>query len=364
MAKARLRNLFRPRSGGGGATLGVEAGDSWLRIACYQAGKGQNGWVMAGIDWGAGNADDGSGGKQLLGDQLGDMKLPRVPAVCAINSLAVEIFPLSLKPSETDSLDALVIRQAQKHLGDQLTESVLDYAVLPEEVRRQGDNAIPVLVFAAPEKGVEEHLTRFEKAGVEVSRLLTPACAMAGRVADARSDTRHLLIATSDEATSISVVQNADVLFERILPWGSRKLEERLTAELDLEGGQGHVLLASEEGTALSRANGEGGGVATLERVGGAVGQVLEPEFEMLGREALGCLRFCDTYYRHVTASSAVLAGSLAGNEPLRRSLEENLSISFRAADEGLSIPGYSSGGQSPEYATAACCALWKEKAP
>lgn len=360
-AKSRLTNLFRPRPGGRRVLLGIEAGVACLRIARYKPGNRRGEWALARIDWDAKRPVDDDGERPAAGVDLKGLKLPRVGAICALNSPSVEIFPLSLARNESEPFEAQLIRQAQKHLGDQLAESVLDYAELPETVRRPGDEAIPVLVFAAPRDVVEDHLRRLEKAGLEVDRLLTPACAMARRVAAGEPGSRHLLIAASDDATSISVVQEGDVLFERILPWGARKLEERLEAELDLEGRQGHTLLSGESDV-LEQSREEGGGVATLERVGGAVGQVLEPEFRMLGREALGCLRFCDTFYRHVTASSIVLTGPLAGNEPLRASLEERLGIAIRGRDAGLSLPGYPADGDAPQCVTAACCALWKEK--
>jgi Tfp pilus assembly PilM family ATPase len=121
---------------------------------------------------------------------------------------------------------------------------VLDYTPLPEWVRRSSEKTVPVLVFSASREVVEGILKKTERLGLRVERLVTPACVLAQQVARSEPETRHLMVATSEEATSISVVQDGHVLLERIIPWSLGRLVDRLRGELDLEERQSRALLA------------------------------------------------------------------------------------------------------------------------
>ncbi|MFH1277604.1 MAG: hypothetical protein ABIK65_04420 [Candidatus Eisenbacteria bacterium] len=277
-------------------------------------------------------------------------------AVCALTSPRVDIFPVHVDAGAPGDPVAAVVEQARRHLGNRISESVLDYALLPEEVNRQGEKATAALVFAADRALVNRLLERLESIGVEVDRLLTPACVLAPRVVASEPGTRNILIATAEQSTSVSVVQNGHVLLERILSWGVRDLIARLRSELELDEAQCRRLLV---GGPVEAEGDEDPDDDTPDPMTAALQQVLDPDFQGMAREAGGCLGYCNSFFRSAGTAAAVLIGPLANCDPLRTLLERRLGLPVLDARDGLDIPGLEEGEDAGPFATAACSALW-----
>jgi len=362
-APAELFGFLRFRSRGPRTAIGVEAGERRIRTASRRSRDGTRGWSLASLE--SENGDGETGGKRGAHrrerEEARRRGLPRGRAICAISSPAVDIFPVTLHRNENDPLDAQVVRQAGDHLGDRLGESVLDYATPPEEIWRPGDDAVPALVFAARRELVDGLLTRLERTGLQAERLVTPACALAPHVAGAGPGVRHLLIATGEEATSVSVVENGTVLLERMLSWGFDGLRNRLRGVLELDDNQSRFLLAAGS-RAIDGEEGDGEEIDPEGTMKSALRQVLEPDFQVLAREASGCLGYANSFFRSAGTEAAVLAGALAENDDLRRFLERGLGMPVLGPEKGLRLPGFRGSGSAAPFVTAAGCALWPEE--
>ena len=354
-----IRNALERNAGG---YVGVEAERTLLRVARHQTRGRREAWSVASIPLpmeSAGRLKETNRGLRAATRRAG---IQKGPAICAINSPAIDVFPLELRPTESESLEGLVVAHAQKQLGRGLDDVVLDYAPLPDLVRRPGEGTVPVIAFAAPRELVETLLVRIEALGLNVVRILTPACALAPRVAGAEEEARHLIIDTALEGTSVSVAQHGHVLLERILPWGLRKLAERLGSELDLDEQRcEEFLTAASPSASTSERPGDGGEPA--DPMEALVREVLAPAIRELAREAAACLDYCDSVLRHVPASAVVLVGPLANYPTLRKLLEAELNLPVRCQGEGMDLRGLPDDSHAAAFATAASCALWKEEA-
>ncbi len=341
MAVARLQDLWR-RPAPARGMVGVEVGRTWLNVVRRRRGRPQD-WSFDQIAFEPEDLDGSPAASRRLRDRARAAGLPRAECVCALCSPTISIFPLSIPSARPDRLDLLVATQAEKHLSRPLGETILDYSVLPETIRRPGEESIVALVFAVPRSTVESMMTSLEGIGLEVGRLLTPACALAPRVRTTGGD-RRLVISTGEDATSISVVENGHVLLERILAWGRATLLRRLESELRLEPDHARALLDRDARSPHEPHD--------ADSPAGALREVLAPVLRELMGEAAGCLAYCGSVFRHAPDGGAVIVGSLAGNEPLRESVETEL---------GLVVDWTEPAGELARFATPIGCAAWAE---
>ena len=267
---------------------------------------------------------------------------------CAICSPAIEIFPVSFHPRGADTLESLVILNARERLSYPLESAVLDYALLPADVQRAGDDAVSVLIFSAPRLLVETILAQLESLGLQAERIMTPGCFLAPRVKGDR-EASHLVINAGEAASSIAVVQGGTVLLERILPWGMQSLLMHMQAELDLSEQQARALIGQPAGAGSP-------GERTLYSI------LLSP-FQELAQEAASCLGYCDSYLQHRAAASCALVGTLGAQPALRSVIEDRLGLPVIGAQQGIHLPGWSPPAGGPCYATASCASLWQEEA-
>jgi Tfp pilus assembly PilM family ATPase len=277
----------------------------------------------------------------------------------------VDVFPLTLRAVATESLDNQVATQAIDRLSCAPDEVVIDYARLPVEATRDGEHGVSVLVFAVPRVLAERLLGTLDRAGFEVERLMTPACALAAAVARPDSAERHVVVFPTQEAASISVVENGHVLLERILPWSVRALVGHMHSELDLEEDQCRKLLLQEAvpgDSESGRASAPAGEPGTRGSLESALREILGPFFQDLAREVAGCVGYADSFLRRARIAGIVLTGPMAGNALLREFVAKASELPFVELEGRGGLPRR--GECAPDYACtpAASCALWPQE--
>ncbi len=358
MLTSGVRDLLSPFRSASGTLVGIEAGESWMRLAQHDP-EADPTWAEIGIRHAAGSSDPDEIGPRIrhLCRQEGIL---RRPAVCALNTPAVDCFPLGLSPGEGEDLDDLVVAEVRERLSCPLEESVIDYTVLPDSVRKSADSPLALLVYTLHRGAAEEVIRRIEAGGLDVVRLLTPACALAARMPDRGAGRRHVLVVTSEGASSVSVVQDGFVLVERILPGGAERMIASLRSQLRISEEQCWVLL-SPESPAPSDIDliSQSGGISTAVR--SALVEILGPAYRDLAQEAAGCLGYCDSFLKPKPPSSVVLVGLLSGDETLRGVLSQALDAPVTNAAEALDLPDWKVHGGVDTFAPAAACALWDE---
>ncbi len=342
-----------------GTLIGIEAGETWLRIAQHHAQRKAEQWYATGMELPAG----AMGGAGKIGRQLRlsarRAGITRGHAVCALSSPAIDIFPLVLPPSGSAPLESRILALAGEQLSYPIRDAVVDFATLPEAMTRTGDGGASVLAFAAPRTLIDAVLQTLDGGGFVVDRIVTPACALAPWIARAAPDARHLLIITGEGATSISVVQAGQVLLERLLPWSLQRLIQRLRSELDLTEPQCRGLLLKNEklpsGASMPDIS-PGGSLAH------ALRDILGPSFQELTREASGCMGYCNSFLQHHTVSSILIGGLMACHLPLAEYLKRELELPVQGIGDFIRLPDWGDSGSASTYATAVCCALWTEE--
>jgi len=330
--------------------IGLEVGGGRLRFALPRDAKGRFTLGTLSLE-----APDGTWDVPALRARLRRAGLPSGPAVCSLVSPTVDIFPLQLHPGEPEALEAQVVAQAQAQISYPLASAVLDYVPLPASARRPVSTTVPVLVYAAPLNPITTLLQHLEAVGLCVERLLTPAGVLAPRVGASEGGARCLLVATGEEATSVSVVQHGAVLLERLLPWGVQALVQRLHTELNLPLEQCRALLDADPAAASS-----GGDDLALD---GTLHGILGPIHRAFASEMRGCLGYCDSFLHHEPVAAVILCGPLQGNRFLDEVLARELELPVVRAAQGLDLPASAQHPEAGLYATAICGALLPEEA-
>jgi len=349
-----LRSLSRPAQ----SLVGIEAGENSLKFARW-LGEDKGCWRFEFTELHATGDEIPTALDKTARTSLRQAGLGTGRAICVLSSPAVDIFPVSFTPRGSDTLESMVILNARERLSYPLEESVLDYSVLPDSVKRPGDEASAVLIFSAPRNLAETVLKRIDSTGLRTERLTTPGCVIAPLV-KGDPNTRHLVINSGENATSIAVVQGGFVLLERVLPWSLQSLVLHIQAELELDDTQARRLLAelTSCGTGTDPLLEDPQGRETLHDT---LSAILSSPFLELAHEAASCLSYCDSYLQHRSPASCLLVGVLASQGELRQVIEERLGIPVRGPSEGCRLPAWDNPQGTTCYATAACSALWPE---
>ncbi|MFH1142916.1 MAG: hypothetical protein V1774_00045 [Candidatus Eisenbacteria bacterium] len=369
---ARGRRFARGTRGG----LGIEAGETWIRLSQLQRKGRQDLWRTLSLQ--SRGERSASTGRHLL--RTAGFRKQRV--VCALNLPHLDVFPLTLEGCSGESLEGQIVARAGEQLSYALTDAVLDYMVLSGGLRRPGCAGTTVLVFACPRRLVDDLLARLDALDLAPARLITPACALAASLGASEAKPRRLAICSGDEATSVAVIEQGTVLLERILPWGLQRLAESLAAELSLPIEQSRELLVRpdrktaeqihEAGTAPDAAGDEepvdaAGACAPEGRaredraqedpLEAAMQQILGPALQELVQEASACLGYCDSFLQPVPAADVTVLGAVAHLPALRLLLEQDLGLAVRIGLSGIATPP--AAPCAPTHEIAGCCALW-----
>jgi len=342
--------------------VGIDAGEAYLCLAQWSVRGNLRTWRAMEVALAGGSADPGGSARRIraaakAADILGG------PAVCAICTPKVDVFPLTLRAVASESLDEQVAVQAVDRLNCSPTEVVLDYARLPVEMTRDGEHGVSVLVFAVPRALAEGLLRALDRAGFEVERLMTPACALAAALARSDPGERYVVVFPAHEATSISVVEAGHVLLERILPWSVRGLVGHMHSELDLEEEQCRRLLFQESalaGAAIEPLAAEA--PSTRGSLEGALREILGPFFQDLSREVAGCVGYSDSFLRRAQIAGIVLTGPMAGNALLREFVAKASDLPLIELEGRAGLPRRGECGADFACTPAASCALWPQE--
>lgn len=361
MAKLRPGLFATNRRGKVRSRVGIDVDDGGVRLAQFGGSQAEQVWHTTSLVFRQGGLADLKLAPERLRRESRAAGIEAQPAVCAITSPVVDLFPLNVTVTQNKPIELSVVTQVREQLSYPIEEAVIDFAVLPKHVRRAGSNAVPVLAFAMPRGISERILSTLDRANLMLTQLVTPACVLGPAVQRKEPEARHLILATSERATSVSVAQDGHVLLERILPWSLMSLIDRLRSDLDLNEQRCRSLLT--DGSKASA-----GWDATVSRDGSddpidaALNDILGPALLELGQEATSCIGYCNSFLSHKEISSVLLVGCLASYEPLVTSLRQSLELPIVRAHEGLGLSGWSDEDGMGRYATAAACVLWEEK--
>jgi hypothetical protein len=235
---------------------------------------------------------------------LRDARRALVPAAtgavdldCALLTRQLNIFPLTLVGEAAKARDTAVVAQVRSRLAYPLAEAVIDYDALPPSVKRAGDDGVNVLVYAVHRPLVDSILDRLGGAGWNVSRLLTPG---AGLAPLGEAEGRRLLVASTRSALALSVIENHNVLMERVMPWGIDRLVDLVAERLDLPADVARRLLRGDFGE------------VDLSATPRAVREILGRSYREIVREAIACLGYCSSTLKPVRTTEFWLVGSIA----------------------------------------------------
>jgi Tfp pilus assembly PilM family ATPase len=322
---------FLPRRKG---VVGIELGEGWLRLARKPAHRGGR--------WHALTLEPGEGRAFQEALQNGGVRAGSASLVLTLP--AVDVFPLTIPPDQRNDLDSAVLHHADRRLGYPITDASIDYVVLPARFCRQTEGAISVLVYAVERSLLDGVLDALEDAGVEVDVIVTPAFVLAPLIARTEGQ-RRLVIATSDSAVSIAVIEHGNVLIERVLGWGGRSLVTVVSAALHLTD--------SESVNLLEMSDEERARVAAQD----VLREILAPSYQELVREARSCLDYCASFLHHRDLDAIVVAGSVGSRPGFLAAIEKGLgtrTVSLRDTLSRHEMPDLTEG-----FTVAAAAALY-----
>jgi type IV pilus assembly protein PilM len=134
-----------------------------------------------------------------------------------ISNRRVVVRVIELPAMSKDDLESAIRFQAQDHIPIPLDEAVLDFEVL-DEVQRPEGNVQHVLVVAAERGTIEPLLAAMEAARLEASTLELSAYPLVRVFGDKDSDSSRAIIDIGAGVTNIVVEQGGKIRFTRILP--------------------------------------------------------------------------------------------------------------------------------------------------
>lgn len=152
------------------------------------------------------------------------------------NRIGVRIFEIE-GVSDAQQLENAIRFRAEEVLPIPLDEAVLDYVVLDERVREDGNEWRRILLVVAYREVVDRYLQACRRAGLEVVGIDLEAFALL-RSLEAptdRDDATGALVALSigHDRTTIAVSTGRHCEFARVLDWGGWSLNVAVARELD-----------------------------------------------------------------------------------------------------------------------------------
>ncbi len=358
MINSIKRRFASNRMGTGKSLIGIDITDSEMRFARYPF-TSDSGWLTGKLRVEEQILDGSPRSGRLIAGELRKLGFQPGPAFGSLLSTELEVFPLIITHKKHLSLESQIISLAGDNLSYPISQAVIDYVEIPSDVRRPGESTTPVLVYAAPLSLTTNIAQSLDSAGLPMSSLMTPACSLTRPINDLYPNERHVVIMSSQMATSVSIMQNGHVLLERFLSWSLKDLFSRLRDELDLSHAQCEMLLAGDFRTSQPEVSNEdepesGPGLDN------SINEILATNLQELAHEAAQCISFCNSQLVSHVVSRVLLCGLIAEQNIISDFLSNNLSLPCEQFIPAT--PASNSGNVSEidhEYALAASNALW-----
>jgi type IV pilus assembly protein PilM len=261
-------------------------------------------------------------------------KLPKknVRLGIASNRIGVRIFDVDGVQDEKQLTNAIHFR-AQEALPIPLDEAVLDYHVLSETVKDDGEPTRRILLVVAYRELVERYIAACRKAGISLLGIDLEAFALlraiaAPREEDVAANAALVAVSVGHERSTFAVSDGRVCEFTRVLEWGGASLNVALARALDLAPSE---VEAIKRALTLEPAAEPPDGL-TPEQWSASIDAVRK-QLQSFARELVSSLQFYQNQPGSLGIGEIVLTGGTAHLPGLADELQKLIGVRVRVAD-------------------------------
>lgn len=243
--------------------------------------------------------------------------------------------------------------EAKNAIPFSIEHALMDFEVLGE-ASEKGVKKVTVAVAAAPRETVDQLLSLFSKADVEISAMIPMSMSLRNLIAASR-EKRQATVAVVEmgaSVTELNIYREGRLAFSRKLPVAGTDITKSMTSTL--MSGQGRVELSMEEAEKIKKEQGIPGGEGT-ELVDGKIlsGQILSlvrPCVEQLAGEIERSFDFYREESRGGRVGKVLLFGGGANLKGLAEFLRDATGAEIgigNSFEDIKTLPGAVSGGEN-----------------
>lgn len=221
--------------------------------------------------------------------QTNKIDVKKVRSSVSGNSVVVRYIKL---PFMTESeLREVVKFEAEEHIPFDIEHVIIDFQIIKEIVEKE-ERMILVLLVAAKEELIYDHMEILQRAGLETTHINVDTFAVEDTLTfDVRGEEVLALVDIGSRMTNINVVENRISCFNRDILVGGNDFTEAIKRELDLSFQEAEKL-KEEEGAILSTDE-----LATGTHTGGKRAAQISYAIESVGARLLDELERSFAYY-------------------------------------------------------------------
>ena len=283
----------------------------------------------------------------------GDFKGRR--SVSSLSGSEVDIKNVRLEKVSRDEMEKAMQWEAQDRFPFDVVPDRLKY-VDAGQVRSGSETRNEIIMLAASEKSIEDHLTILSAVGLEPDHIYPEPLAlfrMAKRSLrrQADQDTVSVILDLGAGATRVIVARGRQVVFIKAIDIGGRAFDEAVAAQLNLDLAEAAELRArvmQEHAKSLggTRKSDHGDSEEPRSDVDWTIRDAVRGKVEDLAREIALCLRYCSVTFRGLRPNTVLMAGGEVYDPAVTELLVENLGIDcdvaqpLRGIDVSLAMAG------------------------
>ena len=283
----------------------------------------------------------------------GDFKGRR--SVSSLSGSEIDIRNVRLQKSSTQELEKAMQWEAQDRFAFDVVPDRLKY-VDAGPVRSGTETRNEIIMLAASEKSIEDHLTMLGAVGLEPEHIYPEPLAvfrMAKRSLrrEADQDTVSVILDLGARGTRVIVARGRQVVFIKIIDIGGRAFDEAVAAQLNLDLADAAELRARimhEHAKSLGghRKSDRDDSEEPRSDVDWTIRDAVRGKVEELAREIALSLRYCSVTFRGLRPNTVLMAGGEVYDPAVTELLVENLGIDcdvaqpLRGIDVSLAMAG------------------------
>ena len=301
----------------------------------------------------------------------GDFKGRR--SVSSLSGSEVDIKNVRLEKVSRDEMEKAMQWEAQDRFPFDVVPDRLKY-VDAGQVRSGAETRSEIIMLAASEKSIEDHLAILSAVGLEPKHIYPEPLAvfrMAKRSLrrEADQDTVSVILDLGARATRVIVARGRQVLFIKVIDIGGRAFDEAVATQLNLDLADAVELRArvmQEHAKFLggSRKSDHEDSEEPRSDVDWTIRDAVRGKVEELAREIGLCLRYCSVTFRGLRPNTVLMAGGEVYDPAVTELLADNLGIEcnvaqpLRGIDVTRVMPGVGRRTPMCEWAVASGLAM------
>jgi len=294
-------------------------------------------------------------------------------SVSSLSGTEVDIKNVRIDKLPKAEMEKAIRWEAQDRFDFDVAPDRLKY-IDSGQVRSGSDIRNEIIMLAASEKSIEDHLGLLDAAGLRPQHIYPEPIAvfrMAQRSLRRRADrdTVSVMLDLGAQATRVVVARGRQIVFIRTIDIGGRVFSEAVAAQLNLDLADAielrtRVMQACSKTIGGNRKSDQSELEEPRNEIDWTIRDAVRGKVEELAREIGLCLRYCSVTFRGLRPNTVLMAGGEVYDPSIVELLGENLGVEcsiaqpLRGIDLSQAAPGLGPRTPMCEWAVAAGLAM------